>query len=150
MPRHVPLPSVTRCGRAIAILCFGLLVWLLVRDVRAQSLSAGLVGGPCEYKQYTGKAEILSVTERPGSPGEYEVKFSFHTVENIGEGFASVEGRQWLLMKPDNMYPKRDFLDKYDIEVGKRLDCSMKVIIRGTCTPILFDFPDIDRSPGQR
>lgn len=78
---------------------------------------------------------------------EYDVKFSFHTDETIREGFASVQGRQWLLMKRDNTYPDSAFLKKHGIEAGRFFNCSMKVITRGTCTPVLFDFPGIDGAP---
>ncbi len=67
------------------------------------------VGGPCTYKQYKGEAEIVSVTQRPEVPGEYEIKFSFHPRVTIKEEFARVEGSQWLLVQEYSSYPKEDF-----------------------------------------
>ncbi len=40
-------------------------------------------------------------------------------------------------------YPGPQFLEKYGIGVGKVFDCYLKVIIKGTCTPMLFEFPSI-------
>jgi len=40
-------------------------------------------------------------------------------------------------------YPGKAFLEKYDIAVSRDFDCYLKVIIKGTCTPILFEFPSI-------
>ena len=110
----------------------------------ASSSSPQRVGGPCTYKQYKGEAEIVSVTQRPEVPGEYEIKFSFHPHKTIQEEFARVEGRQWLLVQEYSSYPKEDFLTQYGIKVGKRLPCYLKVITKGTCTPVLFDFPTIN------
>ena len=112
---------------------------------KGQSGSRPPMGGQCEYKQYKGKAEIVSVTKRPDAPKEYEVKFSFHTEEPIQEDFAKAEGKEYVLLLSNSAYPGADFLNRYGIAVGKQFDCYMKVITRGTCTPIRFEFPSIDR-----
>jgi hypothetical protein len=125
------------------------LVSLTSCDLAASSSSQPRVGGTCIYKQYKGDAEIVSVTQRQGVPGEYEIKFSFHPQETIQEEFARVEGRQWLIVQQDSSYPKEDFLTQYGIKVGKCLPCYLKVITKGTCTPVLFDFPTISNVKAQ-
>lgn len=117
--------------------------------VKGQSAPRFRVGGECEYKTYRGTAEIVSITQRPEAPKEYEVRFSFLAKEPVQEEFARVEGREYLLLLSNGSYPKADFLATYGIAVGKRFDCSMKVITKGTCTPILFEFPTLDRCVGQ-
>lgn len=107
------------------------------------------VGGPCTYKQYKGRAEIISVIPRDGFPGEYEIRFSFRSQKNVQEEFARIEGRQWVLVHKDSSYPKESFLAQYGIKTGKRLPCYMKVITQGTCTPVLFDFPTIGNGKAQ-
>ena len=110
------------------------------------------VGGPCSYREYLGQAKIVSVQEtaadenskRPGDK-RYEVRFSFHTDQIIEEKYARVEGKEFLLLLKNNSYPGSNFLRKYDILTGRTFPCVMKVITRGTCTPVLFDFPTIDR-----
>jgi len=101
-----------------------------------------LSGGPCEYKKYRGRCEIISI-DKKGSDS-YEVKFIFHTDEEIKEAYGKVEGRQFLLLLKNSSYPKREFLKKYSIEVGRSFDCYMSVIRKGACTPIIFEFPTID------
>jgi hypothetical protein len=122
------------------------LVSLSSCGIAASSSSAPRVGGPCVYKQYKGEAEIVSVIPRPEVPGEYEIKFSFHPRETIQEEFARVEGRQWLLVQKDSSYPRDAFLTQYGIQAGKHLPCYLKVITKGTCTPVLFEFPTIKNS----
>jgi len=106
-----------------------------------------LVGGQCEYKQYEGTAEIISMTKIARSihdPHERdEVKFKFVPYKRIEETFARTEGREFLLMLSNSSYPGQRFLEKYGIEVGKVFDCHLKVITKGTCTPVLFEFPSI-------
>lgn len=118
-------------------------------DLVAVSPSKQSVGGTCLYKQYKGEAEIISVTQRPDASGEYEIKFSFHPQETIQEDFANVEGKQWLIVQKDSSYPKKDFLTQYGITIGKQVPCYLKVIIKGTCTPLLFDFPTIGNGKAQ-
>jgi hypothetical protein len=86
-----------------------------------------LVGGPCEYRSYPGQAEIVSV-----APLE-------------APAVAALQ-RIFSLLPDREMPPDRALIEKFDIRPGKRLGCTLKVITRGTCTPILFDFPSL--APG--
>ncbi len=110
-----------------------------------------VVGGPCDYREYKGQAKIVSVKKRiiktqtdPSQKDRYEVRFLFHTDQVIQEPYVGVEGKGYLLLKKDASYPGASFLCEYGIEVGKVFPCSMKVITKGTCTPIIFEFPTMD------
>ena len=109
-----------------------------------------LIGGPCEYHRYKGKAEIVSVRPKrmPGNGAPsyetFEVLFSFQSEEEIEESWVRVEGRLHLLTLANGWYPGLEFLRRYRIETGQDFDCHLKVITKGACTPMLFDFPDID------
>ena len=116
-----------------------------------RSPSNRIVGGPCEYREYTGKATVVSVRprelrDRDPRPNyeQYEVRFIFHPDEAIRERHGQVEGREFLLVQRNSRYPGPAFLRKYGIEEGTVLDGSVKVITKGTCTPVLFDFPLIN------
>ena len=104
-------------------------------------------GGECEYKQYEGRAKIVSIEQKnkpPDHPHDiFEVKFSFSTDQVIEERFAQTEGRKFELLLDNSDYPGPKFLEKYGVKVGKVFECYMKVITKGTCTPILFEFPTI-------
>jgi len=125
------------------------LMLLLILSACGMASSSQRVGGPCAYKPYQGDAEIISVTPVKGKAEEYEIRFSFHPREKIQEEFARVEGKQWLLVREDFSFPKKDFLQQYGIRKGNRFPCVMKVITRGTCTPVLFDFPTIRNGRAQ-
>jgi hypothetical protein len=110
-----------------------------------------LVGGPCEYKSYPGQAEIVSVA--PWAPpaaaaGErFDVKFRFIPEGPVEEPLGKAALQRTFSLFPDReMPPDRAFIERFDIRPGKRLGCTLKVITRGTCTPILFDFPSL--APG--
>ncbi|MGB4549568.1 MAG: hypothetical protein WBI10_11680 [Syntrophales bacterium] len=109
-----------------------------------------LAGGPCEYRNYPGQAEILSVSRTEAAPvsaGErYDVKFRFIPDRPIEERFVRVAERPFSLL-PDRVNPPdRAFIEKFDIRPGKRYDCMLHVIQKGTCTPLLFDFPSLTGS----
>lgn len=100
-----------------------------------------VVGGPCSYESYPGKAEVVSV--RKGDDG-YDVKFTFHSENTPRETYARVEGKPHCLLLTNGSRPKLRFLKKYGIESGKMLPCNLEVIVKGTCTPVLFKFPTVD------
>ncbi len=106
-----------------------------------------LIGGECEYKRYKGQATIISVTKKSRhdikQQEKYEVKFLFTTDQEIKETYAQSEGQKFLLLLSNSSYPGKRYLEKYGIEVGRIFDCYLKVIVKGTCTPVLFEFPFI-------
>ncbi len=106
----------------------------------SESNRGAVVGGPCEYRSYPGQAEIVSVA--PGAGGRFDVKFRFIPDGAVEEplGKAALE-RTFSLLPDRELPPDRAFMEKKDIRPGTRLPCTLKVITRGTCTPILFDFP---------
>jgi hypothetical protein len=102
------------------------------------------VGGECEYKSYKGHAKIISITpkkESDPSKDEYEIKFLFFPEQEIKESFAQVEGKEFLLLISDAYSPGRKFIEKHDIKVGKIFHCTLRVIVKGTCPPMIFEFP---------
>jgi hypothetical protein len=110
-----------------------------------------MVGGPCEYRSYPGQAEILSVApmEAPAAAagGRFDVKFRFIPIGTVEEPLGKAALQKTFSLLPDReMPPDRAFIEKFDIRPGKRLGCTLQVITRGTCTPILFDFPSL--TPG--
>ncbi len=106
------------------------------------------VGGTCEYRSYPGKAEIVSVApmEAPAATagGRFDVKFRFIPDQTVEEslGRKALE-RTYTLLPDRETPPDRAFIEQFDIRPGKRYSSTLKVITRGTCTPILFDFPSL-------
>jgi len=101
-----------------------------------------LVGGPCEYRSYPGQAEIISVAPSAAASGRFDVKFRFIPDGTVEEplGKAALE-RTFLLLPDRETPPDGAYIEQSGIRPGKRLACTLKVITRGTCTPLLFDFP---------
>ena len=120
-------------------------------EVIAQKPRSMEVGGPCKYKQYTGKATIVSVVKKTCPKNDhmprkvcFEMKFTFSSEEEIQENFAHVEGREHTVLLKNTSCLEEKIPGKYGIEKGKELHCVMNVIVKGSCTPVIFDFPAID------
>lgn len=105
-------------------------------------------GEPCEYKEYRGLATFISIVVK-SEPGEgmnekYLVKFSFTPETEVKEEFAQPAGKEFVLLLSNSEYPGRRYLEKYNLRERTIHDCTMKVIVRGTCTPVLFEFRNIN------
>jgi hypothetical protein len=104
-----------------------------------------LSGGPCTYKSYPGQARIVSIKEMVQPEGSsvkrYEIMFHFIPDGTIEESFVQVKNKDFFLLLNNNSYPGESFIKKCEIQVNSVFDCIMKVIVRGTCTPIMFQFP---------
>ncbi len=117
---------------------------LQAKDVMREEPRAG---GPCEYRRYEGRAEITSVQRIAGSRNQagedYEIRFRFIPGEKVREPFARVEGREFLLDINGTSSFSREFTERHGIRPGSVFDGILQVIVKGTCTPVLFEFPSL-------
>ena len=102
-------------------------------------------GGPCEYHRYEGRAEITSLqkTVDPYKKGKesWEVKFRFIPNQEIKESFAQVADREFLLEISQSSFLSPEFIELHDVQIGRTFHGYLLAITRGTCTPVLFEFP---------
>jgi len=111
--------------------------------MRGSDIARGpLVGGPCEERSYPGQAESLSVVPSSAAGGRFDVRFRFVPDGQVEEPLGKTALERTFLLLPDRETPPdRAYIEQFDVRPGRRLACTLKVITRGTCTPILFDFP---------
>jgi hypothetical protein len=114
-------------------------------------------GGECVYNTYDGVAKITRVekTEEsrkqantPGGPGYegYEVSYVISLGEPISESWAKdVATKQYPFTLKNSWYPGERYLEKYGLEVGAELPIHVQIITSGTCTPVILEFPTVDR-----
>jgi hypothetical protein len=102
-------------------------------------------GGPCEYHRYEGRAEITSLqkTVDPYKKAKecWEAKFRFIPDQEVKESFAQVAGKEFLLEISQSSYLSPEFIKLHDVQIGRTLHGYLLAITRGTCTPVLFEFP---------
>lgn len=107
------------------------------------------VGGPCRYKSYPGRATIVSVTAVENSAADqtkrFAVLFTFKAQDEIEESFARTEGKTFSLYGKHFSTPDRHFITVHRLAAGRILDGSMQVIVAGTCTPVVFYFPELNK-----
>jgi hypothetical protein len=105
------------------------------------------VGGPCEYHRYDGRAEIISVRKiadfQNQAVEKHEVRFRFIPNEEIKESFVQVEGREFLLEINQSSDLSSNFVEQHGIQIGSVFNGYIHVIVKGTCTPVLFEFPSL-------
>ena len=141
----------------ILIIAISLIILVYLSGDSKYSEMPQIIGGSCVYNDYPGKAVITSIqmTDKskaqatlsggPGYPG-YEIYFKFMTDKQIKEDWPrSTLDKKHLLLLVNSWYPGKEFIEKYHIEVNKEFNCTFKVINKGTCTPIIFEFKNIKR-----
>ena len=109
------------------------------------------LGGPCEVVPYKGFAKIISINPRKGSKplkDEWDIKFVFLPEAPILEPswLAGLAGGEFFLKIKGRYYPSKEFIDKYDVRIGKIFPCNALVRVKGSCTPLFFEFPFIEES----
>ena len=94
-------------------------------------------------------ASDRATTERAvaGGPGYagFEVWFRFSPTEEVPEEADRKRiSSEQLFTLQNSWYVGPRYLEKYGIEAGKRFPSKVKVIRKGTCTPMIFELKTID------
>ena len=141
------MPSTKQIGFVLLIIILAL--WPIPASAQKLMAPPPPVGGPCDYVSYKGSAKIVSIMprrERTYSEQEYEIIFIFLPEEVIKNEFIQLEGQKFFLRICGVYFPTREFIKKYDIKVGKIFPCVLNVIVHGSCTPDIFEFPFIEET----
>ena len=107
-------------------------------------------GGPCEYADTPGTATIVSVEDADPddlncSNDPVVVVFDFEPDDPASPDLAAT-GVQLTISEGVN--PPREWVDSEGLTVGSQHPCTRRDIITGTCTPLLFEFPEVDYEAG--
>lgn len=130
-------------------------VALACLPVLADAAGPERVGGPCRYESYPGTATFVDVKawqpESPtaGAPTPYPplaVTFTFTPAQPITKEPLYRPGAVHTFTLVNSMPPGPRFAAKYGITDGAVVPCQLRVIRDGTCTPVVFEFPGIDRA----
>lgn len=112
-------------------------------------------GGGCDYVKFEGYARIKSITPAPA--GDYNcpdkpmlIVFEFIPA-NISDRqkyrFKDFSDTTAKLKINDGANPSLAWVKKNKIETGKKFRCFRTEIVKGTCTPVIFTFPDLNLFP---
>lgn len=112
-------------------------------------------GGLCEYSSYEGYAVIKAIKAAPAS--EYncpnnarQVVFEF-TPDNISDRqkyrFTNVSDSPLTMKINDGANPSLTWIKNNKITVGAKFKCIRTEITKGTCTPVVFKFPELNLFP---
>ncbi|MBU1999292.1 MAG: hypothetical protein KKE64_07355, partial [Candidatus Omnitrophica bacterium] len=55
-----------------------------------------------------------------------------------------IPNKRYLFLLANSWYPGEKYLVKYGIREGAVLKCEINIINRGTCSPVLFRFTDLN------
>jgi hypothetical protein len=115
------------------------------------------VGGACEYRQIYGWGTIIDV--RKAAPGAnnckdaVEVVFSFSPDDPTAPEhyrFADHPDTRQYLRVGAGMNPPRSWARHKGLVKGAVLRCIRSEAQKGTCTPVIFTFPEIDMAGWQK
>lgn len=131
---------------AKALLLCGLLV----------SCGPMIVGGPCKYDQIPGVAVVVSIEEQPASEGggcSNPVRVVFNFVPDdpdatAGYRFPERSDDGHHLTVSGGFDPPSEWVQAEGLVVGSAYPAVRKEIVRGTCTPVIFEFTELDYEAG--
>jgi hypothetical protein len=126
---------------AFFLLSLSLQVW-------AEDRAPSGVGGACQYETHPGIAEIVAITpsgiaEDP-QDDEYTIEYVFRPLRPVDSPFFRGSRERLQLLLPDGSRPRRRFVERNRIVMGKKLDCDLRLIVQGACTPIIMAFPGLE------
>lgn len=112
-------------------------------------------GGSCSYNKFEGYAKIKSI--KPAPKSEYncpdqpmQITFEFTPVNQSDRQkykFTNFKDSVVHMKINDGANPSMSWIKKNKIEAGKKYKCIRTEITKGTCTPVGFEFPELNLMP---
>jgi len=111
-----------------------------------------VVGGACDYQSSIETLEIVSISDVNRSNSAYvscdnaavKVMFKFEPSESLGSKVNF--DRPWSLYDTVGKYTTKKYIESKGLTVGSKHKVKVEHIISGACTPILFNFIDLNFS----
>jgi hypothetical protein len=139
---------------SILVLSLALTGWLIECGGGSSSDRASYVGGQCEYNDIKGVASIISVSQPDA--GDYscsnnpvKVVFDFHPdASNASKQYLYPQWSDYnqTFTISEGKNPPGQCVNEEGLIVGSKHNCIRKEITKGSCTPVIFYFPDVDES----
>ncbi len=134
----------------LAALCF-CLPFLAVGGCDGGGMTGKFVGGPCEYDTIDGYATVIEVKNAPADAyncqDAVEVIFTFRPNDPSAVAsyrFAGDPDAHHRFTLGAGMNPPRQWAHRIGLIPGTRHRCIRMEIVKGTCVPVKYSFPDID------
>lgn len=112
-----------------------------------------MLGSKCTYREIPGNAVITRISKADPNAGNckngMEIRFSFTPDDPRAQNsyiFPQHSDEEQRLTVGAGMNPSSQWIEAKGITVGSGYRCIRKEITQGSCTPVLFVFPDIDFS----
>lgn len=140
----------------LTTLLFCMMGPFLLMCSHGDDLSGTLSTGPCEYRQTQGHAVITAV--RSAASGTYNCKravqiiFDFIPDDPLAQKnyrFPQQSDSNRLFTVGAGMNPPDGWAQRVGLVQGSTHRCIRQEITKGTCTPVIFSFPDLDFSGWQ-
>ena len=136
------------------IIFFLILLISVITACAVKDVKKILVGGPCDYKEIEGTAVITSIVDAQSDDYNcrkrpVKVSFDFTPDDSSAKSkylFPNVSDSRQNIRLSGGLNPPKDFMKVKGIIVGTSHKCVRKEIIKGACTPVLYEFPEIDFS----
>ena len=126
-------------------------VVILVIVVLMFSACSDIVGGPCEYVDIPGTARVVLVKEAAQADSNckdaVEVIFDFVPDDPAAIDdylFPNWEDTDQRLTVGGGMNPPKTWVLEQGLTEGSEHRCLRSEITKGTCTPVIFRFPEIN------
>ncbi|WP_051261544.1 hypothetical protein [Desulfovibrio inopinatus] len=109
-----------------------------------------LVGGPCTYFTTEGVAHILSISpDLSASNLPYtaqKILFTYKPQSDAAKTGLHTQNKTFVFTLTNGILPGPRYIARYKLRPGIDIPVHLKTITKGTCTPVVFDFPTLDQS----
>lgn len=121
----------------------------------SKKIVSDVEGGACDYSKVEGFAKIISIKPAPEDAyncpdNPRQVVFEF-TPANLSDRdkyrFKNFADSAVELKINDGVNPSLSWIKKNKIETGKKYRCIRTELVKGTCTPVGFKFPELNLFP---
>lgn len=132
-----------------------IMIIFIINASCSSKITADKMGGSCSYVKFEGYAKITSIVPAPESeyncPEKPElVTFEFTPLDKSDRKkyrFTGYSDSAVNMRINDGVNPSHAWIKNNGIAIGKKFRCFRTELSKGTCTPVIYTFPDLNLFP---
>ena len=117
----------------------------VVEEPAEEPVETAIVGEDCVYRDIQGIATITHINT--ANPNEVIIKYNFSPVDKVAYKYPKFSDEDIkFFVKGHGSFPPHSWVKAQKIKMGGEYRCVRKELEKGTCTPVVFAFPQYEKN----
>ena len=116
-----------------------------VEEIAEEPTEEPMAGSDCKYRGINGIATITYINN--ANPDQVIIKYDFTPIDKVPYKYPKFSDKGIkFFVKGHGSFPPQSWVKENGIKMGAEIKCVRQEIDKGSCTPVVFAFPQFEKN----